>query len=868
MAGIVITGTDTDGILLINPATDDPVTVTATGSVTNQTATHNYDAIYGASGYSWTVANLGTVAGGTPIGADNGSHTRHDVGVRLAAGGVVTNGHSGSSTASISGTDAGVYIEGGSGNVKNFGAIKSSGFDFTYGVYLRDSGGVINGETGSAEGLIVGGGGVSIGGIGTVVNFGTIAGESGGEIMSGFADGVSLFQGSVTNGQTGSVGGLITGYDIGVLISQGGTVTNFGAITGWNISGVSLGGGGSVGNFGTIEGSTGINFYGTASGTVTNAGTIIGDGGTAVQFGGGADRLVVNPGAAFVGTVDGGGGSDVLELAAGTGNKTLSGLGTNLVSFETVVFDANAGWTVTLDNPFTGTILGFAAGDILDLTGRGATGVTYAGGVLTVQNGGAVVATLNLAGSYTTADFSVGADGHGGTNIGIAAALPPGTPTAINGSVTTTENHTVSGSVTSTGDTDNDVAYIVDVGPTHGTLTSFNGATGAFTYSPTTNYFGSDSFKFHAVDEPVSSNQATESITVNGDIPTAINGSATTTENHAVAGSVTSTGDTDNDVAYVVDVGPAHGTLTSFNGATGVFTYTPATNYFGSDSFKFHAVDEPVSSNQATESISVNGLPPSGISFITDSAHLATIQVEGSSSGLHSSMAIGAFAETGGISGDAYTFTLGGASGFTMSSASNVGTLSTGGSVLSGLTNGRVYPLTVTANDTTNSTHSTALPLDVVVGSGQSGSNGNDTIKLDSGSGNLGISATTPTIIYGLNGNDRIDATGMTADVWFIGGPGADTMTGGTGINSYIYAAQSESGSSSMDTITNFRHGFDKIDFSALAPTNTAVANTNTTNGSFASGNTTGLFSSQGTGIGIVVQHVSGAEQVLRRRKS
>ncbi len=64
MAGIVITGTDTDGIVLSDPATDDPATVAATGYITNQTATHDYDAIYGAPGYSWTVANLGTIPDG------------------------------------------------------------------------------------------------------------------------------------------------------------------------------------------------------------------------------------------------------------------------------------------------------------------------------------------------------------------------------------------------------------------------------------------------------------------------------------------------------------------------------------------------------------------------------------------------------------------------------------------------------------------------------------------------------------------------------------------------------------------------------------------------------------------------------------
>jgi len=177
-----------------------------------------------------------------------------------------------------------------------------------------------------------------------------------------------------------------------------------------------------------IEGSIGVGFYsyGTLlAGTVTNAGTIIGTDGTAVQFGGGDDRMVVDPGAVFIGTVDGGGGSDVLELAAGTGDRTLSGLGTSFANFETVVFDANANWTVTVDNTaaFTGMISGFAAGDILDLTGKAATGATYAGGVLTVQNGGTIVAAFNLAGSYTSADFSLGSDGHGGTAIGIAAGI-------------------------------------------------------------------------------------------------------------------------------------------------------------------------------------------------------------------------------------------------------------------------------------------------------------------------------------------------------------------------------------------------------------------------------------------------------------
>jgi hypothetical protein len=102
-SGIVITGTDNDGIVLSNPATDDPATVAATGYVTNDTATHDYDAIYGEPGYSWTVTNLGQIEG---VGQGAGVH--------LTDGGVVTNGQHGSSTGLTKGGNYGVNIEGGS----------------------------------------------------------------------------------------------------------------------------------------------------------------------------------------------------------------------------------------------------------------------------------------------------------------------------------------------------------------------------------------------------------------------------------------------------------------------------------------------------------------------------------------------------------------------------------------------------------------------------------------------------------------------------------------------------------------------------------------------------------------------------------
>jgi hypothetical protein len=349
--GIVYTGTYVNGIVLSDPATQNPATVAATGYVTNQTTTYNGDAIHGAPGYSWTVTNLGTVKS-----TSNG--------VELSSGGTVTN--FGTIDSGVGYPISGIDISGGSGTVNNFGTI--------------------------------------------------VSGEYGIKLTAG---------GTVTNGQ----GGFIQGdYPAAVALWGSGTVTNFGTIYGTYWDGVELGAGGSVINFGTIYGPhAAVEYLGTLAGTVTNAGTIIGgSSGWAVRFGGGDDLLVADPGAVFIGKVDGGGYS-TLELAAGAGMGTLPGLGTSFVNFASVVFDPGAAWTVTLDDPaaFTGTISGFASGDIIDLTGRAATNVTYSSGVLTVLNGDATVATLNLAGSYTSADFSLSPDGLAGPEPGIAATGPP-----------------------------------------------------------------------------------------------------------------------------------------------------------------------------------------------------------------------------------------------------------------------------------------------------------------------------------------------------------------------------------------------------------------------------------------------------------
>ena len=80
---------------------------------------------------------------------------------------------------------------------------------------------------------------------------------------------------------------------------------------------------------------------------LTNAGTIAGNSGPdAVLFAGGNDRLIVDPGAVFLGNVDGGAGSNVLEMAPG-GSGVLYGLGSSFINFATVTVDAGANWALT-----------------------------------------------------------------------------------------------------------------------------------------------------------------------------------------------------------------------------------------------------------------------------------------------------------------------------------------------------------------------------------------------------------------------------------------------------------------------------------------------------------------------------------------
>ena len=134
-------------------------------------------------------------------------------------------------------------------------------------------------------------------------------------------------------------------------------------------------------------------------------------------------------------------------------------------------------------------------------------------------------------------------------------------------------------------------------------------ADGSFTYTPNRDYHGTDSFTYKANDVTADSEVVTVTITVNSvnDPPVANDQSVTATEDIAKQIILTGSDPVEGTpVTYSIVQGPAHGTLGALNANTGEVTYTPAENYYGSDSFTFQVYDGTNYSEAATVSITVN----------------------------------------------------------------------------------------------------------------------------------------------------------------------------------------------------------------------------------------------------------------------
>ena len=206
--------------------------------------------------------------------------------------------------------------------------------------------------------------------------------------------------------------------------------------------------------------------------------------------------------------------------------------------------------------------------------------------------------------------------------ISIGAVNDP--PVAVDDTATTPEDTPLSGTTVLANDTDIDTGDILTVnttpvaGTTNGIL--ILNADGTYTYTPNPEFFGTDSFEYQVCDNgtPVLCDNAMMNITVTSvnDAPVAEDDTASTLENMPVTADV-SPNDSDVETpaltyAVVSGMSTSNGTLV-FN-SNGTYTYTPMTNFFGTDTFTYEACDggSPVLCDQATVTIIVGAVnnPP------------------------------------------------------------------------------------------------------------------------------------------------------------------------------------------------------------------------------------------------------------------
>ena len=224
------------------------------------------------------------------------------------------------------------------------------------------------------------------------------------------------------------------------------------------------------------------------------------------------------------------------------------------------------------------------------------------------------VTGLNSGTTYyfvATCYTATGAESGYSNQVSTTTPVVNTTPVANNGSLSVSGKTPASGTLVATDADGNALTRSIVTGPTKGTLTIINAATGAFTYTANTNTTTTDSFTFRAYDGTAYSNTAAVTVTITtGNTPPVSNNGNLLVVQNSVASTLLSATDVDKDpLTYTIVTNGSRGTVTYLNPQTGAFIYKPAKDATGLDTFTFKANDGKADSNVATVSVTIGANP-------------------------------------------------------------------------------------------------------------------------------------------------------------------------------------------------------------------------------------------------------------------
>ncbi|ATH07825.1 hypothetical protein BIY24_07640 [Halobacteriovorax marinus] len=187
------------------------------------------------------------------------------------------------------------------------------------------------------------------------------------------------------------------------------------------------------------------------------------------------------------------------------------------------------------------------------------------------------------------------------------------------------------------------ISYKLITPPSNGTLTNCITATYSTdltcTYTPNSNFNGSDSFTYRANDGVTdSSSDQTISFTINpvNDAPTlAATSSVSTNEDTVLNFNLTAGSDVESSpLSYIIVSNPSDGTLSCSGGTSTACTYTPAPNQNGTRTFTYKVNDGELDSTTSTVTITINAVNDAPVmladqSFTTNEDILYSVTLNG-----------------------------------------------------------------------------------------------------------------------------------------------------------------------------------------------------------------------------------------------